>query len=95
MSVYYVTVRGKQYTVEIPDVYTRPVRAIVDGEVVEVVVASAPAPTSASASTSALVAAPVPAPAPTAPQPPRRIVRFLLPLRRSKRRFRAPSSALA
>ena len=41
MSVYYVTIRGKQYTVEVPDVRARPVRAIVDGEVVEVDVAPA------------------------------------------------------
>ncbi len=43
MSVYYVTVRGKQYVVEVPDPRARPVRAIVDGEVIEVNVAPAPA----------------------------------------------------
>lgn len=56
MSVYYVTIRGKQYTVEVPDVRARPVRAIVDGEVVEVDVAPAPA--------AAAAPAPIPAPSP-------------------------------
>ncbi len=42
MSVYYVTIRGKQYTVEITDPHARPVRAIVDGEVIEVNVAPTP-----------------------------------------------------
>ncbi len=46
MPVYYVTIRDKQYTVEIPDPHTRPVRAIVDGEVIEVHVAPAPTVTS-------------------------------------------------
>ncbi len=58
MSVYYVTIRGKQYTVEVPDVRARPVRAIVDGEVVEVDVAPAPA----AAATPARIPAPSPAP---------------------------------
>ncbi len=62
MPVYYVTVHGKQYTVEIPDPRARPVRAIVDGEVVEVNVAHAPAP--ASVPTPAPVAAPVVVPTP-------------------------------
>lgn len=72
MSIYYVTVHGKQYTVEVLDPHARPVRAIVDGEVVEVNVAAAPAsaPASAQAPASAPaptpVAAPVAAPAPTA-----------------------------
>lgn len=66
MSVYYVTIRGKQYTVEVPDVRARPVRAIVDGEVVEVDVAPAPV----SAPTPAPVAAPVPVIAPQAPPAP-------------------------
>ncbi len=57
MSVYYVTIRGKQYTVEVPDVRARPVRAIVDGEVVEVDVAPAPAAAAAPARISAPVAA--------------------------------------
>lgn len=68
MSIYYVTVHGKQYTVEVPDPHARPVRAIVDGEVVEVTVASAPASTPVPASTSAPAAAAAPeiqpAPAP-------------------------------
>ena len=38
MSTYHVTVRGKTYTVEVPDPYARPVRTIVNGEVVDVVV---------------------------------------------------------
>ena len=58
MSVYYVTVRGKQYTVEIPDLRARPVRALVDGEVVEVDVAPIPV----TASTPVVAPAPVPAP---------------------------------
>jgi biotin carboxyl carrier protein len=62
MSVYYVTIRGKQYTVEITDPHARPVRAIVDGEVIEVNVAPAP-----------VVAAPppvvIPAPVAAAPLP--------------------------
>ncbi|MGC9394251.1 MAG: biotin/lipoyl-containing protein [Anaerolineae bacterium] len=62
MSVYYVTVRGKQYTVEVSDPHARPMRAIVDGEVVEVDVA--PAPASTAALTSAPSPAPVAAPAP-------------------------------
>ncbi len=60
MSVYYVTIRGKQYTVEITDPHARPVRAIVDGEVIEVNVAPTP-----------VVAAPlpvvIPAPSPVVP----------------------------
>jgi len=66
MSVYYVTVHGKQYIVEVPDPRARPVRAIVDGEVVEVNVASAPAsaPAPAPASTPVPVAAPVASSAP-------------------------------
>jgi len=71
MSVYYVTIRGKQYTVEVPDVRARPVRAIVDGEVVEVDVAPAPmsAPAPAPVAASAPVIAPPaqPAPAPDTP----------------------------
>jgi biotin carboxyl carrier protein len=62
MSVYYVTVHGRQYTVEVLDPHARPVRAIVDGEVVEVDVAPAPALTPAPVP----VAAPVVAPAPVA-----------------------------
>jgi len=63
MSVYYVTIRGKQYTVEITDPHARPVRAIVDGEVIEVNVAPTP-----------IVAAPlpvvIPAPSPVVPSAP-------------------------
>ncbi len=36
MPIYRVTVAGKQYTVNVPNPAERPVRAIVDGEVVEV-----------------------------------------------------------
>ena len=36
MSVYQVTINGKTYTVEIPNLHERPIRAIVDGEVVSV-----------------------------------------------------------
>jgi biotin carboxyl carrier protein len=36
MSVYQVNINGKMYTVEIPNLHERPVRAIVDGEVVTV-----------------------------------------------------------
>jgi biotin carboxyl carrier protein len=68
MPVYYVTVHGKQYTVEVLDPHARPVRAIVDGEVVEVNVAfapaSAPVPAPALAPAPAAVAAPVVAPPP-------------------------------
>ena len=69
MPVYYVTVRGKQYTVEVLDPHARPVRAIVDGEVVEVNVASAPASAPAPMPVAAPVAAPQaqPAPAPVEP----------------------------
>lgn len=75
MSVYYVTVHGKQYTVEIPDPHARPVRAIVDGEVVEVDVAPAPtstpspAPVAAPVATSAPVSAPEVQPAPVRDEP--------------------------
>ena len=75
MSVYYVTVHGKQYTVEIPDPHARPVRAIVDGEVVEVDVAPAPtsvpspAPVAAPVATSAPVTAPEVQPAPVRDEP--------------------------
>jgi glutaconyl-CoA/methylmalonyl-CoA decarboxylase subunit gamma len=41
MPIYYVTVEGRDYTVEIPDPTSRPVQAIVDGRVVEVEVAPA------------------------------------------------------
>jgi len=68
MAVYYVTIRGKQYTVEVPDVRARPVRAIVDGEVVEVDVALAPAVAPAPAPMPALSPAPVAAP-PVQPAP--------------------------
>ncbi len=68
MSVYYVTVRGKQYTVEVPDPHARPVRAIVDGEVVEVDVASVAAPAPVAAPVAAPAPAAKPAPAPDAPQ---------------------------
>lgn len=77
MSVYYVTVHGKQYTVEVLDPHARPVRAIVDGEVVEVNIAPIPAYDPAPASAPVPVAAPFPvaapavqpAPAPVGPAP--------------------------
>ena len=47
MSVYQVNINGKTYTVEIPNLHERPVRAIVDGEVVSVDV---PAPNAGAAS---------------------------------------------
>lgn len=43
MPVYRVTVEEKEYTVEVPNPRERPVRAIVDGEEIEVHVASQPA----------------------------------------------------
>ena len=67
MSVYYVTVHGKQYTVEILDPHARPVRAIVDGEVVEVNVAVAPAMAPAPIPALVPVAAPVVRPPVIAP----------------------------
>ncbi|MFP4394091.1 MAG: biotin/lipoyl-containing protein [Anaerolineales bacterium] len=45
MSIYRVTVAGKEYTVEVPNSRERPVRAIVDGEEIEVHVASQPGAT--------------------------------------------------
>jgi biotin carboxyl carrier protein len=51
MATYRVVVNDKSYTVEVPNVNERPVRAIVDGEVIEVQVetaASAPTPMSPS-----------------------------------------------
>lgn len=44
MPVYRVTVAGKEYTVEVPHPRERPVRALVDGEAVEVWVKEDPAP---------------------------------------------------
>jgi len=54
MPVYYVTIRGKEYTVEVPNPREQPVRAIVDGEVIEVNVATS---------------TPVPAPVVVKPEP--------------------------
>ena len=69
MPTYHVTITGKTYTVEIPNPHTRPVQAIVDGEVVEVAVvdatASMPVPTVAP-----VAVAPVAPPAPPASPPP-------------------------
>jgi biotin carboxyl carrier protein len=42
MPNYRVTVGGKEYQVEIPNIYERPLKAIVDGEVIEVQVETAP-----------------------------------------------------
>jgi len=65
MPTYRVTVAGREYTVEIPNINARPVRAIVDGEVIEVYVegpaaAGVPATPVTAAPT---VTAPAPAPA--------------------------------
>lgn len=68
MPTYRMTIAEKTYTVEVPNVHERPVRAIVDGEVVEVHVESlataAPAPAPVAA---APAPAPKPAPVPTPP----------------------------
>ena len=66
MPVYHVTVGDKTYTVEVPNPQERPVRAIVDGEVIEVAVAEAAGVPSVAAVTP-MVAAPVAAP--VAPRP--------------------------
>lgn len=66
MPVYHVTVGDKTYTVEVPNPQERPVRAIVDGEVIEVAVAEAAGAPSGAAVTP-MVAAPVAAP--VAPRP--------------------------
>lgn len=55
MSVYQVTINSKTYTVEIPNLHERPVRAIVDGEVVTVDV---PAPMAGPTSTFASMLSP-------------------------------------
>jgi len=70
MPTYRVTIAEKTYTVEVPNIHERPVRAIVDGEVVEVHVdnvgASVPAPASVSAPAPVVASAPVPASTPVA-----------------------------
>ncbi len=61
MPTYHVTVNGKEYTVEVPNLRQRPVRAIVDGEVIEVAIA----PQMAAAETIPPEVTPTAAPAPT------------------------------
>jgi biotin carboxyl carrier protein len=68
MPVYHVTVGDKTYTVEVPNPQERPVRAIVDGEVIEVAVAEAAGAPSVAAVTP-MVAAPVAAPVAPRPAP--------------------------
>lgn len=68
MPVYHVTVGDKTYTVEVPNPQERPVRAIVDGEVIEVAVAEAAGVPSVAAVTP-MVAAPVAAPVAPRPAP--------------------------
>ncbi len=71
MPVYRVTVEGKEYTVEVPNPRERPVRAIVDGEEIEVHVepqTSASAPKVAS--TSLPVSPPASTPTQSAPAAP-------------------------
>ena len=63
MSVYQVNINGKTYTVEIPNLHERPVRAIVDGEVISVDV---PTPSAGAAPGFApMIAAPASASSPT------------------------------
>ncbi len=63
MPTYHVTIAGRMYTVEVPNPNERPVRAIVDGEVIEVAVA-APSAAAQPVASAAPVSAPAPAPAP-------------------------------
>lgn len=68
MPEYRVTIEGKEYTVEVPNPRERPVKAIVDGETIEVHVesAAAAAPSTAYPAASAQTTpAPAPAAAPT------------------------------
>lgn len=57
MSIYQVTIHGKTYTVEIPNLNERPIRAIVNGEVVSVNVATPPTAYAASVPQSSAAAA--------------------------------------
>ncbi|MBN2002742.1 MAG: biotin/lipoyl-binding protein [Anaerolineae bacterium] len=76
MPTYRVTIAGRIYTVEVPNPNERPVRAIVDGEVIEVAVempvqAYAPSQTLAPVSVAPVAAQPaVTAPAPVPPPAP-------------------------
>ncbi len=69
MPVYRVTIAGKTYTVEVPNPHERPVRAIVDGEVVEVEIAPAEGAPSVAPSPPPSAAQPA-APAASAAKPP-------------------------
>ncbi len=69
MPVYRVTIAGKTYTVEVPNPHERPVRAIVDGEVVEVAIAPAEGAPLVTPSPSPPAAQPT-APAAKPPSPP-------------------------
>ena len=62
MPVYRVTIEGKEYTVEVLNPRERPVRAIVDGEVIEVAVEAGAM--AAAAPTPLIAPAIVPTPAP-------------------------------
>jgi len=64
MPTYRVIVAGREYTVEIPNINARPVRAIVDGEVVEVHVEGPAAPGTPATSVAAVT---VPEPAQASP----------------------------
>ncbi len=66
MPVYHVTVGQKTYTVEIPNPNERPVRAIVDGEPIEVAIAAAEAEIGTVEAPVAAPVAPQPAPIPAA-----------------------------
>lgn len=70
MPVYHVTVGDKTYTVEVPNPQERPVRAIVDGEVITVAVAETAgvpsAPVVVPVAAAPVVAPAVPRPAPAA-----------------------------
>lgn len=71
MPVYRVTVEGKEYTVEVPNPRERPVRAVVDGEEIEVHVASQPGASAPKVAPPPKSAAPAPSPASAAaPSPP-------------------------
>jgi biotin carboxyl carrier protein len=73
MAIYQVTVKGKNYQVEIEDLTTQPVRAVVDGQIVEVwigerelkAVTPRPSPAQAAPASRPVVAAP---PRMTSPQ---------------------------
>ena len=66
MPEYRVTIGGEEYTVEVPNPRERPVKAIVDGETVEVHVEDAAAPTAPMTAEPTASAQAAPAPTPTA-----------------------------